>query len=71
MIKVKDSEELKRLIKLKGYSQTTFAQLLEVSKSHLYMVTNGKVAVGADLARKITKKLGRKEIEELFEIKEG
>ena len=67
VIKVKDSAGLKRLMKVKGYSQTKLAKEISISLSYLYMVTNGQKTVGAEKATMIAKKLG-KDVEELFVI---
>jgi len=63
-----DSNELKRLIKLNGHTQTSVAQQVGVSSSYLINVVSGSKSPGAKVATKISQMLG-KEVTEIFELK--
>jgi len=63
-----DSNELKRLIKLKGHTQTSIAQKVGVSSSYLINVVSGSKSPGAKVAAKISQILG-KDVIEIFELK--
>ncbi|MBG9548547.1 helix-turn-helix transcriptional regulator [Cytobacillus firmus] len=52
-IKVKDTEEFKKLLLIKGFSQRTFAEATEISGPHLNLIINGERNPSGKIAKKI------------------
>lgn len=65
--KIKNSQEVKLLIALRGLNLRRFAQEIGISHSFLSQIINGKRNPSAVVAKKIAVGLG-KEIEDIFLI---
>lgn len=56
-IKFKNTEEFKKLLMIKGYSQRTFAEATNISNPHLNLIINGERYPSGKLAKKIVDQL--------------
>ncbi|MGE7667380.1 helix-turn-helix domain-containing protein [Ureibacillus composti] len=65
---LKDNQNIKLMIALKGKSLRSFSKEIKVSHSYLSQIINGKRTPSAGVARKISDGLS-KEMEDIFLIK--
>lgn len=66
-ILLKNSMEFKKLFITKGYTQTSLAKELGVSRSYIYKIINYGASIGPELAKKICELFGM-EFEDIFFI---
>ncbi|USK48894.1 helix-turn-helix transcriptional regulator [Bacillus sp. CMF12] len=52
-IKVKNTEEFKKLLLIKGFSQRTFSKSVKISNPHFNLIINGERNPSGKVAKKI------------------
>jgi DNA-binding XRE family transcriptional regulator len=69
-VKMKDPQELKKLILQNGHSQRSFAEHIKISAPYLNMLLNEDRFCSGKIAKQITDGLG-KEFEDIFFIEDA
>lgn len=67
VIKIKDTDNFKRILMVKGFSQRGLARAIDISEPYANQITNGSRNPGPEIAKNICEKL-EVEFEEIFFI---
>lgn len=69
-ITLKDTNEFKKILMAKGYSQRSFAESCEISSPYINQIINGEKFPSGKIAKKIVDVLGL-EFSDIFFIKDA
>lgn len=69
-VKLKDTDEFKKILMLKGISQRDLAEAVEVAPAYISQIVNGARNPSSKLAKKVTDFLGLK-FDEIFFISDA
>lgn len=70
VIKIKNSDEFKRILMIKGFSQRSLARQIGISEPYANQIVNGERNPGPQIAKKITVAL-EMEFDEIFFIQDA